>query len=230
MTTLNVGDRFGKLVLLEKEVKILPGNAWKKNVYRTYWHCKCDCGGETTAIQSNIARGLTKSCHGCKSGKVKPGMKFGRLTVIEPGEKEYFWNCICECGNKTSTYAYQLVDGTTKSCGCLSHELIAEKSFKHGHDKRGETTKTYWCWQAMIQRCTNENREDYKNYGGRGIKVCDRWLNSFEDFLADVGESPEGLSIDRINNDGNYEPGNTRWATREQQQSNTRRSLKPDKE
>jgi hypothetical protein len=95
----------------------------------------------------------------------------------------------------------------------------------HGHARKGKQTGTYLSWKEMKKRCANPNQKYWKNYGGRGIRVCDRWLNSFENFLADMGERPEGTSIDRYpNNDGNYEPGNCRWATRKQQRANRRDS------
>jgi hypothetical protein len=94
---------------------------------------------------------------------------------------------------------------------------------KHGHNKRGQITKTYRCWVDLRKRCFNPRRPEYPNYGGRGITVCERW-NSFPNFLADMGEMPLGLSIDRINNDGNYEPSNCRWATRSEQMKNRRAS------
>lgn len=110
---------------------------------------------------------------------------------------------------------------------------VAAAKTKHGHARnrpeRREGTKTYYVWAAMVQRCTNQSNKEWNNYGGRGIKVCE-WWSDFRNFLADMGEPPEGRSIDRIDNDGNYEPGNCRWATLIQQAANTRKKLLDDEE
>ena len=151
--------------------------------------------------------------------------KFGRLTTIEKiikfsrsNRKITCYKCICDCGNKLVVQHVNLQSGHTKSCGCLRRETASENgyfnNFKHGNGMGCGRTKEYKAWQSMKQRCYNFNRECYDHYGGRGIKVCDEWLNNFEAFLADVGPAPSSEhSIDRINNDGNYEPGNVKWST-----------------
>ena len=149
------------------------------------------------------------------SGKV-----FGRLTVIRRDihrTSRPYWICECVCRALKSVAACELKGGKTKSCGCYDAERKSTQTVKHGFNR----TPTYVCWSNMLARCTNPNRPDFRNYGARGIAVCERWFQ-FSNFLADMGEKPEGLAIDRINNDGNYEPGNCRWATPSQQRRNQR--------
>lgn len=154
------------------------------------------------------------------------GLKFGKLTVLSelkernPHGKVLF-HCKCDCGNEVNVIGSKLKNGWSKSCSCLQKETVSERSKidnkKHGYHK----TSIYNTYYAMISRCYNENNESYNNYGGRGIKVCDRWLNSFENFLSDMGEKPtNNHSIDRINVNGNYEPSNCRWADKFQQENN----------
>lgn len=146
------------------------------------------------------------------------GQKFGRLTAVEPkGSK---WLCHCDCGNQVEVYQGSLRKGASKSCGCLRRELTTSRNAKHGMSG----TVEHECWKNMIQRCTNPKNPGYPDYGGRGIKVCERWL-SFENFFADMGVRPEGCSLDRIAVEGDYEPANCRWATQMQQQRNRRNSV-----
>lgn len=149
------------------------------------------------------------------------GQRFGHLEVIAflGRHKEHtYWACQCDCGVITEARANSLTRNHSRSCGCVSARLTAEQNVKHGLAR----TPIYWCWQNMIQRCTNPNHPGYVNYGARGIRVCDGWLNSFEAFYAVVGDPQPGLSLDRKDNNGNYEPGNVRWATRVEQNHNQR--------
>ncbi len=154
--------------------------------------------------------------------------KFGRLKVKEllPAIKDkgrpYHGRARvrCECGVEKVVLRTNLKTGKIVSCGCFNQE----NRLKHGHTIGRVASPTYLSWDSMIQRCSNPKRKEWKNYGGRGIRVCERWL-SFENFLADMGERPEGKTIDRYpNNDGNYDKSNCRWATRAEQNPNTRKT------
>lgn len=154
------------------------------------------------------------------------GERFGRLVVQTSVGKNpngrYLWLCLCDCGNFWTVLGHNLKNGHTKSCGCLSAELASVRNRTHGQNRRGLTTRTYSVWRGMMQRCYYKKHKGYKYWGGRGIKVCERW-HKFENFFADVGDIPEGLTLDRKDNEGDYEPGNWRFAT-VQEQSNNRRS------
>lgn len=151
------------------------------------------------------------------------GQEFGRLTVIEEVgrsvDRSVEWLCRCTCGQTTLASAANLRRGSKKSCGCLKNELTAARNLaRRKHGMHG--TRIYRIWAAMIKRTTSPNADNYQRYGGRGIQVCDQW-RTFENFYADMGPSyGDGLSIDRIDNDGHYEPGNVRWATPAEQTRN----------
>ena len=149
------------------------------------------------------------------------GAKFGRLTAVEYVGKRK-WKCLCECGQYTVTSGSYLTTGATKSCGCFRRETAKKYHGTHGLS----STPEYEAWQSMLARCYNPNIRGYHRYGGRGIKICDEWRQSFERFYSDVGPRPgPKYSLDRFpNNDGDYEPGNVRWATPQQQARNHRRN------
>ena len=151
------------------------------------------------------------------------GQKFNRLFVVgrsnEKKRNRVAWDCLCDCGNAAVISGDHLRRGESKSCGCLVVEAMRSIATTHGKSR----TRVHRIWLAMKARCHRKTYPERRFYGGRGISVCDRWRNSFEAFYEDMGDCPPGRSIDRIDNDGNYEPGNCRWATWDQQISNRRK-------
>jgi len=157
------------------------------------------------------------------------GQRFGRLIAlnraadhVQPSGKRYVkWLCRCDCGRTKEVERASLRSGKTTSCGCLHKEQLRERSTKHGHNMRYRTTPLYRVWAAMLKRCRNPKDKGWAHYGGRGISVCPQW-HDFSVFLADMGQPPDGLSLDRIDVNGDYCPANCRWATMHEQSRNKR--------
>lgn len=157
------------------------------------------------------------------------GQRFARLLVIAKGPNNKYgqrrWICKCDCGGESLSTTGSLRSGTAKSCGCWHKEQASKANATH----RMFQTATHQSWHAMHTRCRNVKQDSWKYYGARGVTICERWY-SFENFLADMGERPNGLSLDRIDPYGNYEPSNCRWATASEQSRNTRRAKEKARE
>lgn len=159
------------------------------------------------------------------------GSKFGRFTLlhIDSESKRVKWICRCECGVEKSIYERLLISGESKSCGCLRIDTMRAIATKHGRSVGKKNDATYSVWLGMRSRCMAKTGPKHSKYASKGITVCQRWMDSFDAFVKDMGERPDGMTIDRYpDKRGNYEPGNCRWATQKEQQNNRTNNLPVD--
>lgn len=215
------GQRVGKLIVVKEAGRDKHGGVT--------WLCQCDCGNTRIVSNGCLKRKVTTSC-GCSNWSIQikdiTGNRYGRLVVLRfiktDDKRRSLWECQCDCGKTVIVQKNNLTSGNTKSCGCLSSSL------KTTHNK--SKSRLYSVWHGMKQRCLNPNVEEYKNYGGRGIKICPEWMD-FETFYqwaisnGFIENSPKGQNtIDRIDVNGNYEPLNCRFVNMSVQSNNTRRN------
>lgn len=239
---IQIGLKINSLTIL-KEVEPIYS---KKNVAQRRVECQCDCGKIKEYYYSNIKQGLTTSC-GCKRNenvrnastkhKIEDliGKKYNKLTITGEGKTKSgkrgkiftstrYVKCICDCGTEKEIDINSILNNGTSSCGCLASERFINLGYHRDSRVGSEYFRIYTTWSSMMQRCYNSNNKRYNRYGGRGIIVFGLWHDylEFKKFiLEELGEKPtKQHSIDRINNDGNYEPSNVRWATISQQANN----------
>lgn len=215
-----VGLKFGKLAVIAKMGKTTNNSI--------LWECECECSRRIKVVTADLNRGKAKSCGVCvkratTNGKVNNGDVFGRWTIVEANyacrEGNAYSLCECSCGNKKEVLTSRLVKGTSMSCGCLQKEKIANRSTIHGD----YLTRLYRIWSGMRQRCINPNTNSFKNYGGRGIKVCEEWEDylAFKRWALNNGYS-DSLTIERKDVNGNYAPDNVIFVSSFDQHSNRR--------
>lgn len=188
-------------------------------MYRKCAQCGLDFKTFASRPQAKFCSRECQGLHRRKDASVRPGDVFRQMTVISTEHRNARWYALvrCKCGKESWRPEIDLTRRAV-SCSCLKAERNRKQNTTHGMS----SSKTYLAWRMMTARCYLKTNKSYKDYGGRGITVCDRWRYSFLSFVEDMGVSPSGLSIDRINNNGNYEPGNCRWADQKTQQNNKR--------
>lgn len=232
-TKINIGDRFGKLVVLGEA----PKETWRSPARE--WVCRCDCGNIHQFWARKMASGRVRSCGRC-AGNIHVGDRFGKLVIVGavppeewpayansargPGHltRNRLWDAICDCGTRTRLMHSNLVAGRTRSCGCGE----ATSNLRHEHCRRPRPTSTYAAWCGMKQRCLNPNDPGYHRYGGKGVMVCDRWL-VFDNFLEDMGVKPTPEHwLKRVNTDDSYYPENCYWQPPEEREKKPKRKVR----
>lgn len=222
-----IGQKFGRLTIIKK-------SECTKNRVALY-ECLCDCGNVKNIRLGDLKTGDTKSCGCLRKEKISElrkfdltGKRFGRLKVIKDvgksKDRNIIWECLCDCGKIKNIKGNNLMQGRTKSCGCLNKEITSNRSTTHGLSQK---EPLYCVWRSMRDRCYNKNNSSYNRYGGRGIIVCDEWKNNVELFYNWMVSNgyKKGLTIDRIDNNGNYEPNNCRVISKQQQNRNYSRNI-----
>ena len=214
----NIGQTFGEWTILNNVKDPRPGK---------YYECICSCGKIQNVHWVSMKLGRSKRCWDCgrmKTSKIDEmiGIKVGKWTVLSISGRSFKslkYLCRCDCGNEAEIHGPHLRQRNTTQCRPCANREKAQKNIRHGK----ATSSTYKIWNQIHQRCKNPKTTHYHRYGGRGISVCERW-NDFRNFLYDMGERPAGLELDRIDNDGNYEPSNCRWVTHKVNCQNQSRS------
>lgn len=212
-----IGKRFGEWEVLREVEDERPGR---------YFECICSCGKVQNVHYVSMKLGRSKKCWDCgrvKTGKADEmlGKKVGKWTVLYVSGrsfKSFKYMCVCECGVHKEVHGPHLRQNKTSMCRDCSNRIKSKNNCIHGYSG----SSTYKIWSQILQRCNNPKTPHYNRYGGRGISVCERWKD-FKAFLNDMGERPPNMDIDRIDNDGNYEPSNCRWISHKENCRNTSR-------